>query len=397
MRIDETGITPTELTDYRTQLQNVFKDALGDDLVVDDETPQGQIIGIMALVLTQVDEVAVAVASGLSLGQATGFQIDSLGSLLDIRRIEGERSTVGVTLTGTVGTVIDAGARAKTTAGDEFSLVSQAVIPASGSVAGEMRAVEFGPTTVAVGALTEIITVVSGWTAITNAAAASLGRLAENGNEYRTRYSLELARNAVNTLEAVRSRVLAVEGVTVARVEENTTSTAITVQSVSIAARSIMAVVEGGTDEEVASAIFGAKPAGIATAGSTSADVDHAQGQTTSVSFERVTLDPLAITIEITINSFFPGGAISLMKERCVQWINGELDALPGQFDLGGLGIGDSLDERRLLTPIQSVPGHTVTALSVTLENGGALPAIQELNKRFTLDADDITITVTTS
>ena len=394
MQIDASGVSPTELAVYKTEFEDIFRSALGEDLVLDSETPQGQLIGVLAVALAEIDEVAVAVANGLSLYQAIGLQQDALGSLLSIDRIRRERSTVTVTISGTSGTVIDAGSLARTAAGDQFALDIQIVIPSGGSISAGMRSVEYGPIPAAAAALTEIVTVVSGWTGVTNAAAATPGRNAETNFEYRNRYPVELAVNARDGLEAIRARTRAVEGVSRVLAVENSDTSAVTIQGIDIDAGSILVVAEGGTDANVAAAIFAAKPAGIPTVGDMDVDVPHARGQITTVSFRRAVSEAIKVEASIDVLAGFPAGGITLMKERCAAWIDGTFEALPGQFDLGGLDIGDDLDTNRILTPLQSVPGHKITSYDVLLVNGDPLPASLQLDKRYTLDADNVAITV---
>ena len=57
--INDTGIISTSLNEYRILLQAAFRAALGADLDVSDETPQGQIIGIFAFNLSQLDDAII--------------------------------------------------------------------------------------------------------------------------------------------------------------------------------------------------------------------------------------------------------------------------------------------------------------------------------------------------
>ena len=89
-RVTAEGIEPTTLQGYIDALETVFRTTLGPDLDLAPETPQGQLIGTLALTLAEVDEALVAVASGASRDRALGVQLDDLGSLLGIPRLEGE-------------------------------------------------------------------------------------------------------------------------------------------------------------------------------------------------------------------------------------------------------------------------------------------------------------------
>ena len=139
------GIAPTTLAGYLTRFGTAFRTALGSDLDLAPESPQGQLIEQLALILTQEDEALVAIGNGQSADRAIGRQVDDLYSLLDVTRLLSTHSSVDVTLSGVASTVIPDGARARTAAGDLFALVSRITIPVAGTVTATMRAVEVGP------------------------------------------------------------------------------------------------------------------------------------------------------------------------------------------------------------------------------------------------------------
>ena len=131
---DANGIVPTDLDGYVALLEAAFRTGLGADLNLATETPQGQLVGVLALAFAQIDELAVHVANGLDLHTAVGRQLGDYGTLLTLPRIDGERSTVTATLTGTPGTIVPRGSRARTEAGAVFALDVRATIPGGGSV-----------------------------------------------------------------------------------------------------------------------------------------------------------------------------------------------------------------------------------------------------------------------
>ena len=101
MPIDETGVQATDLESYVSLLEEKFKDSLGQDLDVSPETPQGQLIGLFALALTNIDEDLVALSNGMSLNTAAGNQLDAFGTMLQIFRRPGTPSEGNVTFEGT--------------------------------------------------------------------------------------------------------------------------------------------------------------------------------------------------------------------------------------------------------------------------------------------------------
>ena len=366
------GIAPTTLAGFIARLGSAFRTALGSDLDLAPETPQGQIIEQMALMFAQEDEAVVAIGNGLSSSRAIGRQVDDLYSLLGITRLLSTHSTVEATLTGVANTVIPDGARARTAAGDLFALTSRITIPAAGTVDATMRAVETGPVAADAGALMLIVDPIAGWTGVTNAADATLGRNAETDQQYRARYGRVLARNAVGPLDAIEAALRKTDGVTDALVAENATDSNVTVQTLTIAAYSILAIVEGGIDGDVGAAIARAKSAGAGTSGAETVLVPHAGGRhATTIRFQRVAPVPITVVVDTTFGIGFPGNGTALITRRLVDWVAGDWTSGPGDFDTSGLRIGETLDTNRLLSPILSVPGHIVQTVTVERRAAG--------------------------
>ena len=346
-RVTPEGIEPTSLQVYLDALGRAFRTALGEDLDLAPETLQGQIVGVLALTFTQVDEALVAVSNGQSVSRSQGVQLDDLGSLLGIERLLGTRSTVTVTLAGQSGVSIPAGARARTTAGDMFELAQEVTIPGSGSASAAMRSVVAGAVPAAAGTLTQIVDLVVGWESVTNPAGAVLGRGIETDEEYKERFQRLTGRNSRGSAESVLAAVLGVEGVTDALLRENATGTAVTVQGKSIGAHSICIVVDGGTDADVAAAMARSKSAGTGTSGDTSIEVAHPGGWTVPIAFSRARAVPIAIKMALTLGRDFPSDGTSRMIRQVLAHVK-------------SLTIGEHLTTQRLLADVLSVPGYTI-------------------------------------
>ena len=208
-----------------------------------------------------------------------------------------------------------------------------------------------------------IVDPIAGWTGVTNAAAATPGRNAETDQQYRARYG-RLRWRTIRIRPPGRHRGFApgqTDGVTDALVAENATDANVTVQTLTIGAYSVMAIVEGGTDGDVGASIARAKSAGTGTSGAESVVVPHAGGRhTTTIRFQRVTTIPITVAVDTAFGVGFPGDGTDLITLRLVDWMVGDWTSGPGDFDTSGLRIGATLDTNRLLSPIQSVPGHIV-------------------------------------
>lgn len=365
-RVTANGVEGRSLEEYVDLLGRRFRSALGSDLVLDAETPQGQLIGELALVFVELDEAIVAQGSAFALATAAGQQLDDLCSLLNVERRAVSRSTVNATLRGTPGSIIPAGSRAQTTAGDVFETSAVSQIGANGSVQATMRSTSYGPVPAPINSLTSVLTVVEGWDSVGNSTAAVLGRLRETDADLRARYRRERALNARGSRDALESAVLAVPGVTAARTTTNTTNAAITVRGESIPAHSVLVHVLGGADAAVQAAIVGALPLGI------------------PYMLVRLTEIPISITISTQANAEFPLNGIEAIKDAVKDYID-------------DLRLTDGVIVDGLYRPIYSVAGHGLTATpTIARKTGSEGVATADLdgNEYLTVALADITVTL---
>lgn len=395
MRITDAGIIGESLTDWKTRLEGIFRTALGNDLNLDPETPQGQLIGILALTLAQTDEVAVAIANGRSVSRAVGRQQEDIASLVSIARRDGERSQVTATITGTAGSEVPTGMVARTEpGGDDFRTTASAIIPAGGSVSVVMESVDIGKVNAPAGSLTRLVTLPGGIETITNASASTGGRAKETDEEFRARYQNAIARIGTGYAEAIKSAILEKSGVTDVAVFDNDTNATVTRQGVNIGAHEARIIVDGGQAADIAEAIAESKPIGIGTSGGTSHTLNGSTYRWDAVQNVR-----LVIAIQIRVRQGFPSDGVAQIKQNIVDWTQGEFDPTDMMaFDTSGLEIGERISTERLRSPINAVVGHEIVSLSVQQTNSqGNAVALTDpnLNQRQTIAADDISITIT--
>ena len=383
-RTDRAGTSRTSYADYVVQLQRLYRDALGADLDLAGESPQGQQIGLEALAYAEIDETIVSISNAGSREHALGSQLDDLGTVLQISRIGPAFTTVVVTLGGVSGTVVEAGSRARSTTGDLFLLVNDATIGTTGTVTADMRSVVAEAVPATANTINSIVDVVAGWETVVNAADGTVGRASEADDAYRIRQGQLTDINAHATVGAIEARVRQVEGVSKVLATSNDEAADVTTRGVTIPANSIFVVVQGGVNAAIAKAIAESKPSGIPTAGSVSVNYTHDNGNIVPISFTR----PTAVAIDVMLNTValpgFPSGAANAMLDALVAYI-------------GGFDIGEYVDSRRLLTPVQAFPNHEVSMLAAD-RSGGGQPVTDSTNINLTdlltLAASDVTISI---
>ena len=146
----------------------------------------------------------------------------------------------------------------------------------------------------------DILTGQSGWTLAIAALGADVGRNIETDAEARVRRAQSLHIFGRGTIEALRSRLLQLDGVDSVLVVENATDA---VDSDGRPPHSVECIVEGGLRADIAQEIWGTKPAGIETTGNVSEIITDSQGLDHTIEFSRSIDD--TIYVKITVNSWY--------------------------------------------------------------------------------------------
>lgn len=205
---------------------------------------------------------------------------------------------------------------------------------------------------------------------VNNPQAISGGSEEESDESLRNRYKLTVTNAGSATVEALRAALLAIPSVTDAFVVENDTNSYDGVND--IPAKAFKAVVKGGTNEEVASAIWLNKPAGISTAGNTTVSIKDSYDNEVNINFSRIT--DLYVFIDVSYTLYdeeeFPLDGEDLMRAAILSYGD-------------GLSIGKDLIRQRIEAAItNSVEGVE----SVTVRYGVSLdpnttPSLVTTNK----------------
>lgn len=262
--VDNTGASAVDLVDARARFDEANIDAFGASLDTTTHAPQNQIAGINALIWTEIGEDLLRAALwGASPSYAQGIYLDSLGGLLDIRREQETFTRVNATLTGAAGTSVPAGSLARTIDGAQFRLLNDVVLQ-TGGTAGVFVAVESGPVECGANELTGVVSVLSGWSGVSNDQAGVIGRVKETDAEYRANILARTAQSSIGSLGALRSALTAA-GATSTKVIENSTTASVTSGGVTLPAHSIFVMADGGLADDVGRAVENHRGMGVGT------------------------------------------------------------------------------------------------------------------------------------
>lgn len=241
-----------------------------------------------------------------------------------------------------------------------------------------------GPVEAATNTVTTIKTPVLNWDNVYNPSAAVLGNDLETDEELRARFKNTKGVDGTNSVEAIYSALLALDGVTSVALYENNTDEAFVSPDPPVPPHSIYPIVQGGNSTLIAEAIWKNKAAGIKSFGGTTIGVLDSQGIPHDVSFDRPTPVTVYITMTVQTNINFPQDGANLIKQAII-------DFLADTYK-----IGDDVEYSRLYTPINSIPGHYVSSLTIGTSPTpvGTSNISVEYNEIYSISASNIIVNV---
>jgi len=298
--ITATGVVVADTSDIQTQVQNEWRKALGQDLSVDDSTPQGVLINAETATRRAVALANAKLANQINPNNAGGVFLDALCALMGLYRAKATATVVqNVTLTGVLNTPIQAGTRASIgPGGTVFALQTSVVLANDGSGGGVALATfvcqTLGPVACGDGALNTPVDVVLGWETITNnqegtpPSVTVLGTNQQSDSSLRALRNNTLALQGISTPTAQVSGLYALPGVTSVAYLENVDSTTEVINGITLKPHSVWACVDGGLQLDIATSLLENKTDGAGWNGAvTQPVVEPASGQTYQVQFDR--------------------------------------------------------------------------------------------------------------
>jgi uncharacterized phage protein gp47/JayE len=208
-----------------------------------------------------------------------------------------------------------------------------------------------GTLQVDIGQLNTIAEPVSGWTAVTNASAGDPGSEPETDDELRLKRERELEAAGSANLDAIIANVSNVDGVIDVSGIDNVKHYYVN----GLPPKSIRITVRGGSDDDVAEAIFDTKSAGIDTIGDTTINVVDSQGQNQPINFVRGSALTFYAEATLQVSALWnPPDDLDAAKARVSAYIN-------------SLGLGDDVIYDRVLCALYDAEEKIEKVLTLTI------------------------------
>lgn len=396
--ISDIGVSLPDDLDILNGRLSDLDTAMGGGMSTSLTTPQGQMAQSDTAIISDKNAALAWLVNQINPDYSSGRMQDAIGQIYFLDRISALGTTVTATCTGLVGTVIPASSTAQDESGYLYLSLAEAVIGSTGSVDVVFQNQATGAIPCPIGELNTIYRAVNGWSGITNSSAGVLGNDVETRANFEYRRKQSVAKNSVNQLAAIYAAVLGVSGVVDAYVIDNRLKVSVQkgYTNYTLPANSVYIAVYGGSQEDIAKAIYSKAPPGVTLVGNTSytiQDTENYQEPYPEYLVKWETPDPVSahVSVEIASSSTYPSNISQLVKDAVISAFSGE--------DGGNRSrIGSNLYASRFYAAIQAVSDSGVNILSVQLSRDGTAysSAISfGIDEVPTLDESNITVTIT--
>lgn len=391
--IESSGLILPDTSDLKQSVEGEYRSAFGDDLDVTPETPQGRLIAVETEARDAFVRNNAEVANQINPDYAGGVFLDGIASLTGLRRRSAEASMVKAQLRGVPGTIIPAGVKAATEAGDVFYSKANLVLDNQGTGEAWFYSELLDAIPAPAGSLIKKVDQVLGWETITNTTPATLGQPVEGDSIFRKRREDTLYLQGVALTGAICSGVRDVSGVRSMQFRENYTHQEKIIDGVTIPPHTVWACVDGGTDEDVAQMLFTKKSLGCGWKGEVEVEaVCPESGQKYLVRFDRPEYVP--VRARVWVQSLGSGTIDSqkIVRQALADYADDKLERLRGFLVGASVSPFDMTKAIGLVEPSLFVPRLEIGALSATNEELKAETMQLELWQKATITQASIEV-----
>ena len=396
---EKTGFSVQEPQEVREEIAqswiNAFKSDDTPDINTAPETPQGQIIDAETLAITQKDAELAFLANMFNPKTARGIWQDALAEIYFIKRKKAVNSRCYCVLTGLNGTLIEKGSKIQSSADNTYwDLLETVTINDNSSVTALFECESEGAVIASPNTLNKIITTVAGWDTVNNIQSATVGTLEESQQAFEKRRYDSVALNSVGTIASVFSRVNQIDDVVGCYVVDNKTNVNKIIDDYLLKPHSIYVAVIGGSNQDIAEAIYRSLSAGCDYNGNTQITVvdphTHAKEK---VTFMRPTQQNVYIKVNV-FDKDLPDDYENLIKNAVITNFYGQDE----QIEIAGEAVtraimGDDIYASRFLPSILNKNISSLLSVQISLDNQTFSDYVHiKIDKEPYIDESNITV-----
>lgn len=383
--LDENGLQIKSFNEIKEDLTTGFRNIYGNDINVDSNSPDGQLINILAQTVIDLLELIQQTYNSFDPDLAIGTTLDERVALNNIKRKGGTYSYTNIAVTTTAActlnglNTVDAenAFAVSDNQGNQWVLAATQTPAAAGSYTYSFRAKEIGAVESLPNTITTIVTSVVGVSGVNNPSGLTRkGEDTETDSELKARRKESMGISTQGYREALKAALLNTADVTYAQVYENESNST---DADGIPGHSIWVIVQGGTDANVAQAIYTKRNGGCGMKGSTTYNIPQEEGTVFQVAWDRPSTTDAYIEFDITpiVDHIVDTNAIKLALANAP------------------MGIYEPLDINKVATIVQETdPQVIVTNCQVSTDGSNWYDIIYPTTKADRLEIATTRITI---
>jgi uncharacterized phage protein gp47/JayE len=264
----------------------------------------GHTLRIMSTLVANSNEVQQAVYDALSIANSTGTQLDNLVALIGLLRRQATHSTATLKLTSDRATTVPIGTMYGTESGVNFMTTVEQVFTGAGWANVASRCTVAGAIAAEAGEIDQIVNSVAGIISVTNPSDATVGKSRETDQELKEAHTIATATAGKSDLGSIFEALRLVDNVSAVYANENKENYTVD----GLPGQRIHFSLIGGTDEDIATAIYYNRTSSIKSYGAQSVTIyDEELARQNTEYFDRASQVPLFVTINLTkIDGLWP-------------------------------------------------------------------------------------------
>ena len=383
------GLVTQDLSSIQTGLIESLKDIYGQTINVEQNSPDGQWINILAQEKKDILDLITTYYNNLDVDRVVGIPQQILyklnGLTINAYTYSYVYVTVNVnsdvTLQGLDENIENAdgiGYTVRDSNGNRWILAETQELSA-GTYTLNFRAADLGAITALPNTINVMETVLAGVVSVNNPAANYLtGNQGETTAQFRRRRNQAMAVPSQGFDESIQSQMLNLSDVTQCKVYSNRTSSTAN----GIPAHTVWVIVEGGTSQEIGRIIYNNLPPGIPMKGTQSVNIVKPFGDTETVYYDLPT--PATLYIKATIMPFDSALDTDYITSQLVS-----------QLDYN---IGEMAESANITTILKEIiaDGGTVYNVEISDDNSTWVEYLTPsgLDKFFNVTTSSVTLTI---
>ena len=349
--LDKNGFRRKTYDDLLDEMSDKAKELFGDNINLSTRSFIGILVRLYAWFLSLLWQMVEKVYNNSFPGTAEGVSLDRLVKIKGMSRNLDDYASGTIQITGDPNITIPESFIVGTKNDIWFATTVDVTLDNNGVGIVEIYAEKTGASgNVDAGQITEIQNPIDGVYSVTNLEPTIGGADIETDAELYERFQNYPEKSGASNVESIAAKLLEVSGVRDAVINQNTTM----VEKDGLPPKCIAPFVFGGSDEDVAQAIFSVAPGGIQVYGTTVVQVTDSKGTVHDIGFTRPETIQVYVRVTLTKGADFPDDGVTNVRNQILSYIGGT-DKNGNEYP--GLGLKENVVHARLVATVLNTPG----------------------------------------